>query len=221
MQDKKGLASAEPFLFSNLMKRFMRFFYGLLYHPFAFTYDLVAAAVSFGHWNEWVKSVLPFLAGTRILELGHGPGHLQRILLDRGLFPVAIDESAQMGRLARRRLGQSQQLTRGISQKLPYRDHSFDTVVATFPSEYIFDANTLSEVGRCLSDGGRFVVLPAAWPGHWFLRWLYRVTGESPAALNEALLTRIGQPFRNAGFKTDLRVIEVKSGTVLIITAHT
>ncbi|MCE9647864.1 MAG: methyltransferase domain-containing protein [Chloroflexi bacterium] len=203
------------------MQRFMRFFFNLLYHPFAFTYDLVAAAVSFGHWNDWVLSVLPFLTGTRLLELGHGPGHLQRILLDRGLFPVAIDESAQMGRLARRRLGHSQRLARGIAQRLPYPDHSFDTVVATFPSEYIFSVDTLSEVGRCLSDGGRFVVLPAAWPGNWFLKWLYRVTGESPAALNEDLLSRFRQPLSQAGFKTDIQIIEVKSGTVVMIIAQT
>ena len=60
----------------NLIQRFMRFFFHLLYHPFAFTYDLVAATVSFGDWKNWVYSILPFINGTRILELGHGPGHL-------------------------------------------------------------------------------------------------------------------------------------------------
>jgi ubiquinone/menaquinone biosynthesis C-methylase UbiE len=68
----------------NIIQRFMRVFFHLLYHPFAFTYDLVAAVVSFGHWKDWGMTVLPFIEGTRILELGHGPGHLQRACLRTG-----------------------------------------------------------------------------------------------------------------------------------------
>jgi ubiquinone/menaquinone biosynthesis C-methylase UbiE len=90
------------------MRSFMRAFFHLLYHPFAFTYDIVAAVVSFGQWKNWGRSILPFISGTRILELGHGPAHLQRFLLtlkersgrDRNLTLFAIDESAQMGRIA-------------------------------------------------------------------------------------------------------------------------
>jgi hypothetical protein len=32
----------------NPLQRFMRVFFDLLYHPFAFAYDLVAAVVGFG-----------------------------------------------------------------------------------------------------------------------------------------------------------------------------
>ena len=86
------------------MKTLLRFFFRLLYHQFAFTYDLVAATVSLGRWKDWVLSVLPFIEGNRILEIGHGPGHLQRALLDRNLLAVGIDESPQMGHLAKRNL---------------------------------------------------------------------------------------------------------------------
>src|SRR5512146_855415 len=86
------------------MKALLRLFFRLLYHEFAFTYDLVAATVSFNRWKDWVMSVLPFIEGKRVLEIGHGPGHLQRVLLSRGLVAVGIDESAQMGRLAQRNL---------------------------------------------------------------------------------------------------------------------
>jgi len=86
------------------MKTLLRFFFRLLYHQFAFTYDLVAATVSLGRWKDWVMSVLPFVQGTRILEIGHGPGHLQRALLERNLLAVGLDESTQMGQLARHNL---------------------------------------------------------------------------------------------------------------------
>lgn len=204
----------------KLIPRFMRLFFHLLYHPFAFTYDLVAATVSFGNWKDWVYSIFPFIQGTRILEMGHGPGHLQRLLLDRGLAAVAIDESTQMGKIAKRRLGTSQKLTRGLAQALPYQSGVFDTVIATFPTEYIFQEETLSEVKRCLSDGGRFIVLPVAFPKSRFLQWLYKVTGESPAALSESIKTRSLQPFLKAGFQAEVEIVEVKSSTLLIINAQ-
>jgi ubiquinone/menaquinone biosynthesis C-methylase UbiE len=86
------------------MKSILRLFFRLLYHQFAFAYDLVAAAVSFNRWKDWVVSVIPFIEGNRVLEIGHGPGHLQRILLSLDLMAIGIDESAQMGRLAKRNL---------------------------------------------------------------------------------------------------------------------
>jgi len=202
------------------MRRFMSFFFQLLYHPFAFTYDLVAWLVSFGKWNDWVSSIAPHLKGTRILELGHGPGHLQRFLRDQGLTPVGVDESTQMGRLAKRRLGASHRLTRGLAQALPYAADSFDTVVATFPTEYIFDPRTLSEVRRVLSSSGRLIVLPAAFPSNGFLKWLYKVTGESPQALDEAMQARLSQPFTQAGFKVEAHIIELKSSRLMLLLAE-
>jgi ubiquinone/menaquinone biosynthesis C-methylase UbiE len=215
------------------VKTFLRFFFRLLYHQFAFTYDLVAAAVSFNRWKDWVMSVLPFIEGKRILEIGHGPGHLQRILLSRNLFTVGIDESAQMGRLAKRNLRRSIlsarspqlvdyaqiNLTRGIAQRLPFRNNAFDMVVATFPTEYITDPNTLAEVKRCLSDRGRLITLPAAIPKNPFLDWLFRVTHQSPSEAVDIVETRFREPFVRAGFRTEIKILDVKSGSLLIVVA--
>ena len=202
------------------MRRFMNFFYRLLYHPFAFTYDLVAWVVSFGMWKDWVLSIFPRLEGNHILELGHGPGHLQRFLLDRGLSPVALDESTQMGRLAKCRLGERHQLTRGLAQSLPFPSNYFETVVSTFPSEYIFDPKTLAEIKRVLKSGGKLVVLPAAFPSNEFLKWLYKITGESPAALDDAFKERLSRPFFQAGFGVDVEVIELKSRALVLVVGR-
>ncbi len=203
----------------NLIQRFMRVFFDLLYHPFAFAYDLVAVIVSFGKWNDWVRSVIPFISGTRVLELGHGPGHLQRELTTRGFDSVAMDESAPMGRIAKRRLGGSMKLTRAVTQKIPFASETFDTVISTFPSEYIFDPQTLTEAHRVLRDGGRFIVLPVAFPTIGFLKWLYKVTGESPAALDENLKKKILGHFIQAGFSAEIKTVEVKFSALLIILA--
>jgi ubiquinone/menaquinone biosynthesis C-methylase UbiE len=201
------------------MRTILRFFFRLLYHQLAFTYDIVAASVSFNHWRDWIMEMIPFIEGDRILEIGHGPGHLQRVLLSRGLFAVGIDESAQMGHLARRRLEGSAHLTRGLAQRLPFPNESFDTIISTFPSEYITDPITLAEAKRCLSNGGRFIVLPVAWPRNPFLDWLFRITGESPSEALEMVTSRFREPFVEAGFQTEVRTPDVGSGVLLIILA--
>jgi ubiquinone/menaquinone biosynthesis C-methylase UbiE len=215
----------------RLITRLLRFFYHHIYHDLAFTYDAVAAAVSFGQWIKWTKTILPFIQGTRILELGHGPGHLQRILLDPSnslksgsdLFVVGLDESSQMGWLARRRLIRagivSPRLTRGLAQVLPFQADTFDSIVSSFPAEYIFDPGTLSEVYRVLCRGGRLIVLPAAWPRSLPLKWLYRITGESPAESAEAIKEKWIQPFLRAGFACRVEIVEVKSSILLLMIA--
>ena len=208
----------------RLIARFLEFFFHHLYHGLAFTYDLVAWMVSFGHWIEWTKTVIPHIRGTRLLELGHGPGHLQRILRDRGLTAFGLDESSQMSRLARRRLLQSgyahPNLTRGLGQALPFAAESFDSVVATFPAPYIAEAQTLSEARRVLRNGGRLIVLPAAWPKNRILRWLYQVTGESPAEGADILKEKVIALLSRAGFEAHVESLDLKSSELLLILAQ-
>lgn len=201
------------------MKAILRVFFKLLYHQLAFAYDLVAASVSFNRWKDWVKNVMPLIEGNRILEIGYGPGHLHRVLLDRGLLAVGIDESKQMGYLAKRRAGASARLTRGLAQRLPFSSESFDTVISTFPAAFITDPHTLAEAKRCLANGGRFVVLPVAWPKNPFLDWLFKVTGESPAEALELVKVKFREPFVKAGFETKVQTLDVKSSMLLIIVA--
>ena len=201
------------------MKRLLRLFFRLLYHQLAFVYDLVAASVSFNRWQDWVMSVIPFIEGNRILEIGHGPGHLQRVLVGRQGVAVGIDESAQMGYLAKRNTDGSARLTRGLAQHLPFPSGSFDTIVSTFPADFITDAHTLAEVKRCLSNGGRFIVLPVAWPKNPFLDWLFRVTGESPSEAVELVMSKFKAPLVQAGFETEVRMLDVRSSLLLIVVA--
>lgn len=233
------------------MRTLLRFFFHLLYHPLAFTYDLVAATVSLGRWKDWVKSVIPFIQGNRILEIGHGPGHLQRVLLSRGLFTVGIDESAPMGHLAKRNLTRrpvstpkpdaafaqppspeathhfdyaQTKLTRGVAQHLPFPNGCFDTVVATFPTEYIYDPATLTEAYRVLSPGGRLVILPGATIlGRGLMdrlmALLFRITGQTPPNLSEILHEKSKEPFGMAGFEVQTHELDIRSSRVFIMVA--
>ena len=211
------------------LNHLLRFFFRLLYHSFAWAYDLVAWTVSLGRWNDWVESVIPFIKRQRVLELGHGPGHLQRILLDLGLLPIGLDESQQMGFLAKNRLhdlGYTKvNVVRGVAQFIPFPVATFDNVLATFPSEYIFDNQTLVEASRVLNNGGRLIVLPVAWITgasllDRFAAWLFHVTGQVPSDISEEAINQMVEPFIEAGFQVETKQLEVKSSLVLIIIAE-
>jgi ubiquinone/menaquinone biosynthesis C-methylase UbiE len=217
------------------MRALLRFFFRLLYHQFAFTYDLVAATVSMGRWKDWVLSVIPFIEGSRILEIGHGPGHLQRALLSRNLLTIGLDESPQMGHLANHNLSHFTHnnlssaytqinLTRGVSQHLPFPNEWFDTLVATFPAEYIFDPQTLIEAQRVLKSNGRFVILPGATiMGRGILdramALLFRFTGQTPPNISEILREKSKEPFGKAGFHVEIYELNIRSSLVLILVA--
>jgi ubiquinone/menaquinone biosynthesis C-methylase UbiE len=215
-----------PPISERLLRSGMRIFYKLLYHRMAWTYDLVAAVVSTGHWREWVYAVQPYLDGPRLLELGHGPGHLQALLLgqpERYPGVLGLDRSPQMGRMALgrlRRAGLAPKLANAQAQRLPFASASFDQAVATFPTEYIVDPLTLAEVWRVLAPGGRLVVLPLAYITGRRLperlaAGLFRLTGQAPAWDARALL-----PYQQAGFETRAEWVELKASTVIFIVAQ-
>src|SRR5260370_29778094 len=84
-----------------------------------------------------------------------------------GYACLAVEQSPQMVKAARetlqrRKLGDRAWVIQGSAQHLPFSDASFDTVVSTFPSEYIYDRNTIAEVERVLRPGGRLLVVEGA-----------------------------------------------------------
>ncbi len=124
-----------------------------------------ASTVPFaGHWRTWQCLVLPRLEGSDILELGCGLGDLLADMISAGYNCRAIEQSSEMvdaarSTLQKRNLGETTWIIQGQSQCLPFPNSSFDTVVSTFPSEYICDPNTIFEVERVLRPGGRLIVI--------------------------------------------------------------
>lgn len=127
-----------------------------------------ASTVPFaGQWRVWQRLVLPRLSGHDVLELGCGLGDLLADMIAAGYKCRAIEQSPQMvaaarDTLERRKLGEKNWILQGSAQHLPFNDDSFDTVVSTFPSEYIYDSDTIAEVERVLRPGGRLIVIEGA-----------------------------------------------------------
>jgi SAM-dependent methyltransferase len=64
--------------------------------------------------------------------------------------------------LRRRKVGTNATVIHGSAQGLPFSDASFDTVVSTFPSEYIYESDTIAEAARVLRPGGQLIVIEGA-----------------------------------------------------------
>jgi ubiquinone/menaquinone biosynthesis C-methylase UbiE len=125
-----------------------------------------ASTVPFaGQWRTWQRQVLGHIRGNDVLELGCGLGDLQADMLELGYACYAVERSPQMVAAARatlKRRGQRNGVLQGSAQQLPFSDGSFDSVVSTFPSEYIYDPDTIAEVERVLRPGGRLIVIEGA-----------------------------------------------------------
>lgn len=138
-----------------------------LYGRWAWAYDAVSWLVSLGRWAQWRRQALDHIQGRRVLEVGFGTGDLLLEMAGRGLEVVGLDPSAAMHRITARKLrrrGLSVPQVQAAAQAMPFPDASFDTVVTTFPAEYVADPVTWREVARLLrasSGGGRWVVVGA------------------------------------------------------------
>jgi SAM-dependent methyltransferase len=127
-----------------------------------------ASTVPFaGQWRVWQRLVLPRLHGHDVLELGCGLGDLLADMSEAGYACLAVEHSPQMveaarGTLQRRKLSTKASVIQGSAQHLPFSNAAFDTVVSTFPSEYVYDPDTIAEVERVLRPGGRLIVVEGA-----------------------------------------------------------
>jgi ubiquinone/menaquinone biosynthesis C-methylase UbiE len=207
------------------MNKWIRFAFRQFYTTFAWTYDTVASIVSFGEWKVWGACAIPFIRGAKVLEIAHGPGHLQLELRRRGMQVVGIDLSAQMNRMAVKRLrasGFSNTLSRASAMQLPFADNTFETVVSTFPSEFIFQDETLSEAHRVLVPHGRFVIVPTTQfrsksAATQTIEATYRATGQR--ASNGAF-EKFERRFNEAGFVITTHIAQTKRANVVVWVCH-
>jgi ubiquinone/menaquinone biosynthesis C-methylase UbiE len=208
----------------------MRWLFTRLYREFAWSYDTVAAAVSWGNWQHWTQAVLPYSRG-RVLELGCGTGSVQQALAGRPPSDtvVGLDLSPQMLAICQARLerhGLRAPLVRASAEQLPFPAGSFDSVVATFPSEYIASASTLHELRRVLRPAGvACIALGAQLGGPALYRQLaglaYRLTLQRPPErLPELRATALLEAMQAAGLATHDAWLDAPGGQVYCVVAR-
>lgn len=200
----------------------------LLYHQMAWSYDLIAWAVSFGQWSAWRRLALQFMQPGPTLELAYGTGAFFVEMLDRGYQPVGIDVSPYMARIAGKRLRQNTQylrLSQAKAQALPFPNSTFTNIVATFPTDYLLEDETLAEIHRVLHEStpnspSRLIVvaegkLRGPWPIRHFIDWLYKVTGQHDTPLEKPMA-----PLTKHNFTARWEFVEQDSAIARLIIAE-
>lgn len=98
--------------------------------------------------------------GSKVLNIGVGNGYLEKLLAEKGAVVYCLDPSSSSIEKIRERLDLGERAQAGYSQSIPFSDGLFDFVIMSEVLEHLDDtvlAETLADVRRVLSSGGRFL----------------------------------------------------------------
>ncbi len=223
-----GFPGEKPPATVRLVSALLRFAFHLLYHPLAFTYDLVAWIVSAGEWADWRRCVIPFLPPGRVLEIAHGTGTLSLDMAERGHAVTGFDLSRAMGKIARGKIRRRRKtgapsgsadepaLVQADVNRLPFQAGSFAAATATFPADFIFQRSTFREVHRMLESGGLWIMVPTAFPEWFAKRWL---PDEEPLT-SSMVWCSTSRKMEDCGFRVGMEIVRRPRSRVLLILAE-
>jgi ubiquinone/menaquinone biosynthesis C-methylase UbiE len=110
------------------------------------------------------------LDGTRVLDLGCGPGHAAAALAERhGAVVTGLDASSEM-LAAAREVAPTVTLVQGAAEDMPFEDGSFDIVLSNFVVHLLDRPAAFAEVHRVLRKGGIYWIKtqdPATIRNYW------------------------------------------------------
>jgi ubiquinone/menaquinone biosynthesis C-methylase UbiE len=98
--------------------------------------------------------------GSRILDVGCGTAHLTHWIKEKGFDVCGIEPSTEMFNYARQNFPEIE-IKQAISSNIPYKDGSFDLIVAFEVLRYLDkqeNIKSFAEFRRVLKPGGKFFV---------------------------------------------------------------
>jgi len=216
-------------MLGRVWRAFLRLAFHLFYNSFAFTYDLVSAIVSRGHWRAWTRAAIPFVVGTRVLEIPCGTGNLLLDLRAAGYAVIGVDLSAAMLDITRGKFGRAAHperepkgapILRARVQALPFSNRAFDSITLTFPPGFARDPRAFAELRRVLDDGGRLIWVDAArlLPRDGISRALNAAldaVGGSDAPFEEFARAALAR----AGFESEIEKVQSEASVVIVVVA--
>lgn len=135
------------------------------------SYDRINRILSFGMDQKWRKKLalsLPLKKGLKILDLATGTGEQAVALLQSGASIesiTAIDLSAQMMELAKKKVGDKVRFIRADAENLPFGNDQFDAASFSFGIRNVTDPlRSLEAIHRVLKPKGRCLILEFSLP---------------------------------------------------------
>jgi len=152
------------------------------YSKYAKAYDIAVKLLPV--WKTWIKAVIPYIEGNRVLEASFGTGYLLLQYADN-YETYGIDFNNNMIEIAKKNLtrkGVQASLQWANVEKLPFPDSYFDTIVNTMAfSGYPHGKLAMAEFYRVLKESGRLLIVDFDYPsnrnifGYWLTKLMESV----------------------------------------------
>ena len=132
-------------------------------------YDGINSLLTLGFDKSWREKASKKLVGTKVLDLGSGPGASEKQLADYEVTALDPDEKMLS-------LNNFSNKIIGSAEALPFDDKTFDSVYCAFVWRNVSDVDmAFEEIRRVLKDGGNFVLLDMTRPLNRFTKMLHRL----------------------------------------------
>lgn len=111
-------------------------------------------------YDLWLDKYLPILKNGKILEIGCGLGNNAQYLVEHGLTEIATDLSEVAIKNIQEKLPTIKTKQVDISKKMPFKDNSFDVVIADLCLHYFSEELTkkiMLELKRIIKNKGHLL----------------------------------------------------------------
>lgn len=104
--------------------------------------------------------------------------------------------------------------------QLPFANSTFIRIVATFPTNFIIDSQTLREINRVLETGGQAVIVLNGTLKQMgligsLIEWAYAITGQRDEdSLDQSILDY----FKGYGLVPELHIVPCEKSEVTVVT---
>lgn len=137
------------------------------YSEFAKIYDAAVKLLPF--WKTWIKAVIPFIEGSRVLEASFGTGYLMMHYANN-YETYGIDYNRKMVETGHKNLTRKNiraTVQQANVEQLPFPDNYFDTIINTMAfSGYPNGKQAMAEFYRVLKDGGKLLIVDFEYPSN-------------------------------------------------------
>ena len=139
-------------------------------------YDFLNDLLSLGRTKAWRKVVTSIIGpkpGLKILDIAAGTGSSTRPLVDAGADVIALDFSAGMIEIGRKR-HKDIKFVQGDALNLPFEENVFDVTTISFGLRNTSNIDSaLKDSLRATKSGGKIVIAEFSHPSNSIFRFIY------------------------------------------------
>ena len=139
-------------------------------------YDFLNDLLSLGRTKAWRKVVTSIIGpkpGLKILDIAAGTGSSTRPLVDAGADVIALDFSAGMIEIGRKR-HKDIKFVQGDALNLPFEENIFDVTTISFGLRNTSNIDSaLKDSLRVTKSGGKIVIAEFSHPSNSIFRFIY------------------------------------------------